>query len=476
MKKHPVPFQQYLISLVCVAIISAGAVHMWMSRPSLANSSESEDDELFKIHELYKTIQDDYYEEVDSNLLIEGALQGMTEALEDPYTTYLQEEESSELNEMLLGKFEGIGATLSIREEYPEIVEEPKENSPAAKSGLKKDDRILQIDGRETKGKELSDVVEEIRGEKGSTVLLTIQRADEALEVEVTRDTIVVESLSYQLDEANPTIGSVQIFSFNGTTAEELKEAITALRKQGAKSFVLDVRQNPGGYLDQVEIMASMFLEDGQTIVQFGLKDEIIGGTKASKDLDNGFKVTEPVVVIVDGQSASASEILAAALNESADIPVVGQTTFGKGTVQGMNHLSDQSELKMTVQKWLTPSGQWINEKGFKPTYEVPYPAYFEYPSLSASVGLKLEDESKAVGHLNEFLSLLGYLTPENKEELFTNETKKALEMFQKENQLSVTGELDYDTAFAIELRLFEQTSATDEMYEKAIELLNNKD
>ena len=476
MKKYPVPFQRHLISLVCVAIISAGAVHMWMSRPSFVNSSESEKDELFKIHELYKTIQEDYYEEVNSDLLIEGALQGMTEALEDPYTTYLQEEESSELNEMLLGKFEGIGATLSIREEYPEIVEEPKENSPAAKSGLEKDDRIIQIDGRETKGKELSEVVEEIRGEKGSTVLLTIQRAEETLEVKVTRDTIAVESLSFQLDEDYPTIGSVQIFSFNGTTAEELKEAITALRKQGAKSFVLDVRQNPGGYLDQVEKMASMFLEDDQTIVQFGLKNEIIGETKASKDLDNGFKVMEPVVVIVDGQSASASEILAAALNESADIPVVGQTTFGKGTVQGMNHLSDQSELKMTVQKWLTPSGQWINDKGFDPTYEVPYPTYFDYPSLSASVGLELEDEAEAVGHLNEFLSLLGYLTPENKEELFTNETKKALEMFQQENQLSVTGVLDYDTAFAIELRLFEQASATDEMYEKAIELLNNKD
>lgn len=471
MNKHSVPFHRYLISLVCVAIISAGVVHSWMTRLVLSDSASNQADELVKIHELYQTIQQDYYEEVDPNALIEGALQGMTAALDDPYTTYLKEKESTELNEMLSGQFEGIGATLSVKEGEPEIVEEPKENSPAAKSGLKQGDRIIKVDGKETKDQDLTLVVDQIRGEKGSTVLLTIQREEQIFDVEVVRDTIAVESLAFQIDQENPTIGKIQIFSFNSTTASELKDAITGLRDQGAKSFVLDVRQNPGGYLDQVEIMASMFLEDGQTIVKFGLKDEIIGETKASKLLDDGFKVTEPVIVLVDGQSASASEILAAALNESAGITTVGQTTFGKGTVQGMNHFSDQSELKMTVQKWLTPNGQWIDKKGLKPTYEIPYPAYFDYPSLSTSVGLKITDESEAVGHLNEFLTLLGYLSvPSNK--VFTEDTKQALMDFQEENELPVSGELDTETAFAIEFRLIEQEKETDEMYEKAVELL----
>lgn len=472
MKKNSVPFHRHLISLLCVAVISAGIVHISMSRPTLLSSGESQTDELSKVHELYQTIQHDYYEEVDPDLLIEGALKGMTEALDDPYTTYLKEEESAELSEMLSGKFEGIGATLSIRESYPEIIEEPKENSPAAKSGLKKSDRILKIDGSETKDKELTEVVNQIRGEKGTVVVLTVQREDQVFDVEVTRDTIAVESLTYQIDNENPTIGSIEIFSFNGTTAEELRQAVIDLRQQGAEAFVLDVRQNPGGYLDQVERMASMFLEDGQTIVKFGLKDEITGETKASKDLDDGFKVTEPVVLIVDGQSASASEILAAALKESAEVPIVGLTTFGKGTVQGMNHLSDQSELKMTVQKWLTPSGEWLNGKGLKPTVEVPYPDYFDYPSLSASVGLKLGDDADSVSQLNEYLSILGYLKPKNTEAKFTNETKAALELFQQENQLNQSGEMDYDTAFTLEFRVFEEYSATDEMYLKAIELL----
>lgn len=476
MKKHSVPFHRYLISLVCVAIISAGGVHAWMSRSVFSESASDQADELAKIHELYQTIQQDYYEEVNPKELIEGALQGMTAALDDPYTTYLKEEESTELNEMLSGQFEGIGATLSVKDGQPEIVEEPKENSPAAKSGLKKNDRIIKVDGEATKDRNLSLVVDQIRGEKGSTVLLTIQRNGQTFDVEVVRDTIAVESLAFQMDPENSTIGKIQIFSFNSTTANELKEAITTLRGEGAKAFVLDVRQNPGGYLDQVEIMASMFLEDGQTIVKFGLKDEIIGETKASKTLDAGFKVTEPVSILVDGQSASASEILAAALNESAGIPIVGQTTFGKGTVQGMNHLSDQSELKMTVQKWLTPNGQWIDKKGLKPTHEIPYPAYFDYPSLSASIGLKIADESEAVGHLNEFLTLLNYLKTPSYNDTFTAETKQALEDFQQENDLPVNGELDAETAFTIEFRLIEREKETDVMYEKAVELLMQKD
>lgn len=475
LKKHNVPLHRYLISMICVAIISAGISRILLVKPTIVSESEAANDELIKIHELYQTIQQDYYEEVDSNVLIEGALQGMTDALDDPYTTYLKEEDSAELNDMLSGEFEGIGATLSIVEDYPEIIEDLKENSPAAKSGLLKGDRITKVDDYATKGQDLSDIVERIRGKKGSAVRMTIQRGEEEKVIEVVRDTIAIESLNANLDSKDSTIGNISIFSFNSTTAKELEQAITDLRSQGAKSFILDVRQNPGGYLDQVEKMASMFLEDGKTIVKFGLKDEIIGETVASKELDNGFKVTEPVVVIVDEQSASASEILAAALNESADIPIVGTTTFGKGTVQGMNHFSDQSELKMTVQKWLTPSGQWINKKGVTPTYEVRYPDYFYYPSLSLSIGLKEGDKQESVSHLNEYLSLLGYLKPENKAQEFSQETKGALKAFQKEQSLEVSGQLDSNTAFMLELFVFEQQDNDDKMYEKAVELLTNR-
>jgi len=155
-----------------------------------------------------------------------------------------------------------------------------------------------------------------------------------------------------------------------------LQQAITDLSEAGATSFSIDLRQNPGGYLNQVEIMASMFLEDGKTIVQFSNQDEIIGKSEASTELDGGFKVTEPVVVLVDGGSASASEIFAAALKESGNIPIIGTRTFGKGTVQSVNGFGDQSEIKMTVQKWLTPDGEWVNDGGLEPSIEVDFPDY----------------------------------------------------------------------------------------------------
>jgi carboxyl-terminal processing protease len=274
------------------------------------------------------------------------------------------------------------------------------------------------------------------------------------------------------MDENQPTIGKIQIASFNESTARELQEAIEKLRKEGAQSFIIDLRQNPGGYLSQVEAMASMFLEDGQTIVQFETDDQIVGSSKASSDLDSGFKVTEPVAVLVDGGSASASEIFAAALKESANVPVIGTKTFGKGTVQAVNGFGDQSELKMTVQKWLTPSGEWINEKGLKPTIEVDFPEYAYLPPLPKNETLKKGMTSEDVENLNTFLHVLAYQTEGN---TFNDATEQAVKDFQSSNKLEETGEVDAETAVVIELKITDQLRKSDQMYEKAVEVLTKE-
>ncbi len=336
---------RYIVSLVCVAILSGGGVYLWQTaqqnqqttQPVTETSTEASGME--KIQSLYDQILANYYQEVDEDALIEGALQGMTDALDDPYTTYLNQSDADNLEQSLSGSFEGIGATLSIVEDYPEVAQAPIKNTPAEKSGLRMNDRIVKVDGEDTQGQELSEVVGKIRGEKGTKVTLTIQRGEDTFDVEITRDVIPIETVHGEIAESDETIGRIDITSFGENTAAELKETITELREAGAKSFVLDLRQNPGGLLDQVQIMASMFLENGQTIVKFANNQGVISETKASETLDEGFKVTEPVVVIVDGGSASASEIFAAALQESADIPVVGTETFGKGTVQNVKDL-----------------------------------------------------------------------------------------------------------------------------------------
>ncbi|MCD5003338.1 S41 family peptidase [Enterococcus saccharolyticus] len=463
-----IPFHRYIISLICVAIISGGGVYMLMNQATMSSSEEASQDELAKVHALYHTIQENYYKKVDKNALIEGALAGMTDALDDPYTTYLGKEAATELNNSLSDSFEGIGATLSLVEGIPEVAQAPIKGSPAEKAGLKLHDKILKVDKQETHGKELTDVVQTIRGKKGTDVTLTIERNQEQFDVTITRGEIPIASLQTEIDKQTH-IGKIQIASFNESTAKELKEAIQDLRKKGATSFVIDLRQNPGGYLNQVEMMASMFLEDGQTIVKFATDDKVIGESKASKELDGEFKVKEPVAVLVDGGSASASEIFAAALKESADIPIIGTSTFGKGTVQTVSDFGDQSEIKMTVQKWLTPNEEWVNEKGLEPTIKADFPEYAYFPPLPKDRTLKKGDESETISNLNIFLNALGYETTGN---TFNDTTEEAIRDFQAKKNITVTGEVNSETAVLIEIDVATQLQENDQIYNKAVEVL----
>lgn len=466
-KQKTVPLSKHLVSLVCVAIIFGGGGILWQKNndqtaEKAENIEAKNTDDLKKVHDLYETLTNNYYKEVPKDELIEGALKGMTEALGDPYTSYLDQTDAEELDQSLADSFEGIGASLTIVDKIPQIAQAPIKGTPAEKSGLRVNDQILKVDGEETAGKELSEVVSKIRGKKGTEVKLTIQRDKKQFDVTLTRDTIPVETVHGELDKDHSTIGVIQITSFGESTADELQDTIKELRKDGAKSFMLDLRQNPGGLLDQVERMASMFLKNGKAIVKFSDADGIVSTAKAGKDLDDGFKVTEPVVVLVDGGSASASEIFAAALKESADIPVIGTTTFGKGTVQSVADLGDKSEIKLTVMKWLTPSGNWIHEKGLKPTIKADFPDYAYLPPLPRNKALKIGQNSDDVATLNQFLKALGYDTSG---EDFTKETQAAVTAIQNAAGLEATGEVDEQTANQVEKQITEKIKGQDGAY-----------
>ncbi|WP_339101882.1 S41 family peptidase [Candidatus Enterococcus clewellii] len=471
-KRQKIPYYQYIISLVCTAVIVGGGSYTYFNYKftSYVSSQTHEVAELKEVHELYNDILTSYVGEVKRNELVEGALKGMMDSLEDPHSAYLKEEESSDLNDEVSGSFEGIGASLGKKDEMLKVMEAPVEGSPAEKGGLKVDDTILKIDGRPVGEETLTEAVKQIRGEKGTKVQLTIEREGTTFDVVLTRDTIPLTTITTTLDE-NPKIGTIRITSFGGKTFSELKTAVKDLRKEGAKSFVIDLRQNPGGLLDQVEKMASMFLKNDDVIVQFEDKNKNMIAHKASSKLDGGFKVEEPVIVLVDGGSASASEIFAAALKESADVEIVGTQTYGKGTVQTVKSISEKTSMKLSILKWLTPNGNWINEKGLKPTIEADYPEYAYLSPISRSHVLQNGEDSEVITNLNKLLKALAYDV--NETSVFDDKTQAAVEGVQSAQGLPVTGQVDDQTAGTIETLLRIKIQEIDPAHDKAIELLS---
>lgn len=473
--KRQVPFHQYIISIACVAFLAGGSSYIYFDYQykRQVSNNPAQTSELKKVDDLYNEIVNNYVGKVDEKKLVDGALKGMTESLDDPYSSYLNEPEADELDQSLSGSFEGIGATMTMTEDLPTVAQAPIEGSPAAKAGIKTNDTILKVDDEETQGKTLSQVVSKIRGKKGTGVRLTIKRGEETFELKLTRDTIPLETVKGELDKKEPTIGSIKITSFGENTYNELKETIKTLRKEGAKSFVIDLRQNPGGLLDQVEQMASMFLEDGKTIVKFEDKNGNTSEDVASSKLDGGFKVKEPTVVLVDEGSASASEIFAAAIKESGNKKIIGTKTFGKGTVQTVKNLNDKSEIKLTVLKWLTPKGEWIHEKGLEPNVKADYPDYAYLSPISRDKTLKSGDSSPVVKNVNALLNALGYEVNADSSD-FSEQTTAAVRALQTDNVLPVTGEVDNETAAQIEIEIGKKIKNNDQAYDTGIKELQN--
>lgn len=471
--KKTISYRRYIVSLVCVAIIaSAGAYKLtdmfYESERQQFATAFPHAAELKKFNTSYEAIRQQYVGDYKKEELVDGAIKGMTSALADPFTDYVDGKDLTDLNTTISGSFDGIGATMTLENEQPIIAEPPIKGSPAAKANLEAHDIILKIDGKETKGQVLSEIIEKIRGEKGTELTLTMQRGADTFEVTLERDSIAIDSVSAEVDKDHKNIGLISISHFSETTAKELKEAVTALRKKGVEGFVIDVRHNPGGLLDQVAIMSSMFLEDNKTIVKFENKEKDKETWVAGKELDKGFKVTEPTVVLVDGNSASASEIFAAALNESANVPIIGKKTFGKGTVQSVQPLSEDSDLKLTTNKWLTPKGTWIHKKGIKPTIEADYPSYAYLTPIDKGIVYKLGMIAPAIKNINGILKGLDNEVESDSEE-YTNNTLEAVENFQRANDLEVTGEIDPLTANALEAHLAKKINENDNGYKTSV-------
>ena len=434
-----------------------------------SNSGVLSNEDLSKIELVYKTLMNGY---VDKNIskdnLINGALKGMSDAAGDPYTTYLVNEETAAIDETLTGSFGGIGAELRS-ENNKVIISNTREGTPSQKIGLQENDVILKVDGEDMEGKSISYVVSKVRGEVGTDVTLTIQRGSQELEVKITRAKISIETVKGTVDETDPTIGHVKINSFAKNTAQEVENTVTDLRQKGVKKFIFDVRYNPGGLLDQALAISNMFVEEGKTILNIEDRNGKITAYKASKEYGT-FKITEPYVLLVNEGSASASEILAGALKESANAKLIGSKTYGKGTVQSVVDVSKNAELKYTTAKWLTPNETWIHKTGIEPTETVSMPEYYNITIVDTREVVKEGSVSDNVKTIETILKGLGYDV--KADGYFDSKTTEAVKQFQKSKGISETGEVNEQTGSALMAAIREELKKNDTQYKAAVKAL----
>ncbi len=309
-------------------------------------------------------------DQVDHEKLVQGALKGMVDALGDPYTVYLTPEQRVAGEAELEGRFDGIGIEVDLRDGALYVIA-PLDGSPAQQAGLTSGDRIVQVDGHPIEGLSLSEVVSRIRGPRGSSVALTILRGPDStpFTVAVTRNQVTRQLVRTREIDDGVRIGYLRVSSFAQPTASQLDQYLKTLLEDKPQGLVLDLRGNPGGYLQSAVEVTSQFLRDGVVLYQQGANADAerktyrATGSPQAPDL--------PMAVLVDHGSASASEIVAAALRDNNRAILVGQKTFGKGTVQEIHRLSDDSQLRITVAQWLTPSGRPIQGEGLVPDVEV---------------------------------------------------------------------------------------------------------
>lgn len=425
--------------------------------------------EFSKLYSAYDTIKDKFYQDVETEDLVNGAIDGMFTALDDPYSDYMNQEEASSFNESISSSFEGIGAEIQEKDDSI-IVVSPIKGSPAEKAGVKPNDKILTVDGKSLQGMSSSEAVTLIRGKKGTTVSLEIERAgtEDTLKIDIVRDTIPIETVYGELRDDG--IGEIQITSFSTDTAQELVDKLNEFKEKGMKGIVLDLRQNPGGLLTQVQEIANLFVPEGKLIFQVEHKNGKIEQVASENTKTNDL----PLVVLIDEGSASASEILAAAVNQSADVPLVGVKSFGKGTVQSAIELSDGSNIKFTIDKWLTPNGSWIHEKGIEPTYKVELPNYAKLTVINPDTKLKRDSNSNEVKTAQEMLNALGYKV-DNANGYFDESTEEATKEFQEKEKLKTDGVITGDTTLKLMEKLSEKIQKNDTQMNKAIEVLNEE-
>ena len=361
-----------LFSIGIGILLCFGLISLFTGKNYLAVTRD-----LKKVVDTYYAIVDNYYGELDKDSLIDGAVEGMISSVGDSFTSYSDTDSAISFNETINGTYEGVGLSIATLNDGTITVIEVFDDSPAYKAGIKVGDIILKVDGESYEGKSGSDISNYVKNSGKDKVILTIKRDDKEEDITVNLSKVDIPYVSGELLEKDgKKIGYIDISLFSSNSYKQFKNKLDKLEKDNIDGLIIDVRDNSGGYLTSVTDICNLFLEKGKIIYQ--LEDS--KGKVLKKDTTKE-KRSYDVVVLINGASASASEILASTIKESYGGEVVGTNSFGKGTVQQTKKLLDGNMIKYTTQKWLTPDGNFINEVGVTPTKEVELDSkYFENP------------------------------------------------------------------------------------------------
>ncbi len=368
----------FITSLVFVAAVffvvgayaSSKNIIALPAKAGVVETVNPENTDLNLLFSVWNTLQDKsiHFNEVTDSDRIYGAIKGLTSSLGDPYTEFFTPKESKQFRESISGSFDGIGAELGKKEDVLTIIA-PLKNSPAERAGLKSGDKILEINGISAADMSVEEAVTNIRGKKGTTVKLGIYREgdQDTRVIEIMRDTIVVPTI---VTELNNGVFVIHIYNFGDNVVDEFSDALQSFKNSGYKYLVIDLRGNPGGYLESAVDIASYFVPKGKTVVT----EDYVKDNKKQVHTSYGYSDLKPlpkIVVLVDEGSASASEILAGALRDHKLATIIGVKTFGKGSVQELIPMKEDTSLKVTIARWLTPSGATIEKNGISPDVEV---------------------------------------------------------------------------------------------------------
>lgn len=361
--KPPVISRQNLsrlfLVLAIVAVFSAG--FFTGNRVSIGSSQL----DLTQFWQVYRFINDRYVGNVDNKKAAEGAAAGLVSSLGDPFSSFLPPEDRKNLDDELKGEFEGIGAELTQKDQLITVVA-PLAGSPAETAGLKANDIVIKIDGQSTEGMSLDDAVKKIRGQKGTSVSLAVQRQgkSDAIELKITRENIQVKSVKSKMIG---TVGYIEVNQFGDDTVDLFRAAVKDIAAQKATAVVVDLRNNPGGYLNAVGPVVGQFVAPSVVTIEkykSGKTDEV-------RSTDVPLLPNTPLFLLVNGGSASAAEIMAGALQDDKRATLIGQKTFGKGSVQDIIPLTGGAALRITIAEWLTPNKRAINKVGIEPDVKV---------------------------------------------------------------------------------------------------------
>lgn len=369
--KVSIKIYRLILIIVFTIVVTSYTTYLSIERSSNSGKSIIKSNTLdsysYKFVKAYNIIKNEYYKDVDLNKGIDGAINGFLETLDDPHTSYFDKQSNDEFNDVMSGSYKGIGAEITENNNKEVIILSVFKNSPAAKNGLKTNDVILEVNGTSIKGKTSQETVTLIKDPAKANALIKIKRGEKELEFNIVKEIITLDSVESDIYKSNgKKIGYISINIFAENTYNQFKSAVEDLESKDIDSLIIDVRNNSGGYLSSVTDMLNLFFEKDKVIYQIQDKESITKYEDATSE-----KRTYKIAVLINESSASASEILAVAFKEAYNAKIIGVTSYGKGTVQSIYDFSDGAMIKYTIQKWLSPNGNWINKKGVTPTIKV---------------------------------------------------------------------------------------------------------